>query len=209
LVRDAQGNLYGAAQTGGANGRGTVWELKVGSSTITPLASFDGTNGSEPRGGLVRDAQGNLYGTTRGGGAGDLGTVWELKAGSSTITALASFDGANGSESTGGLVRDAQGNLYGTAVSGPGVAKLSPGAIWGLSRKRCLEIPTERSESPSFPRVSCRNFPENDRSRESSRSVIEGARAARHLLVGRTRETDANRWTPMEARTILPRERLT
>jgi hypothetical protein len=39
--------------------------------------------------------------------------------------------------------------------------------------------------------------------------VIEGAGAARHRMDGRTRETVGNRWTRMEARTILPRERLT
>ena len=39
---DANGNLFGTAG-GGASGLGTVWELAKGSSTITPLASFNGT----------------------------------------------------------------------------------------------------------------------------------------------------------------------
>jgi hypothetical protein len=34
-------------------------------------------------------------------------------------------------------------------------------------------------------------------------------RPLRHLTERRTRETVGNRWTPMETRTILPRERLT
>lgn len=38
----------------------------------------------------------DLLGTTMAGGASNLGTVFELAAGSSTITTLASFNGANG-----------------------------------------------------------------------------------------------------------------
>jgi hypothetical protein len=52
--------------------------------TLTTLASFNGANGAEPLSGVVRDAQGNLFGTTNRGGANDLGTAWELAAGSNT-----------------------------------------------------------------------------------------------------------------------------
>ena len=98
VVRDAQGNLFGTTQFGGANDRGTVFELAAGSSIITTLASFNGANGAAPAAGLIRDAQGNLFGTTFVGGAYDRGTVFELAAGSSTITTLASFNGANGAD---------------------------------------------------------------------------------------------------------------
>jgi uncharacterized repeat protein (TIGR03803 family) len=84
---DANGNLFGTAVGGGANNAGTVWELAQGSSTIIPLASFDGTNGSQPLAGVTFDANGNLFGTAGNGGAGfngtpfsGNGTVWELAA---------------------------------------------------------------------------------------------------------------------------------
>ena len=37
-----------------------------------------GTDGGEPEGGVIVDAEGNLYGTTQSGGAGGAGTVFEL-----------------------------------------------------------------------------------------------------------------------------------
>jgi uncharacterized repeat protein (TIGR03803 family) len=54
-----------------------VFELAAGSDSITTLVSFNGTGSTGPRG-PVLDAQGNLFGTTFGGGAFDQGTVFEL-----------------------------------------------------------------------------------------------------------------------------------
>jgi len=73
--------------------------------------------GISPRGSLVLDAQGNLFGTTVGGGAFGKGTIFEVAAGTaSTITTVASFDGVNGSDPFGGLVVDAAGNFFGTSL---------------------------------------------------------------------------------------------
>jgi uncharacterized repeat protein (TIGR03803 family) len=119
LIMDASGNLYGTTHGGGASGNGTVFELVHGSSsTITTLASFNGSNGSGPYGGLLMDASGNLYGTTRTGGVYGSGTVFALAPGSGTITTLASFNGNNGSSPWAGLVMDSGGNLYGTTAGG-------------------------------------------------------------------------------------------
>ena len=123
LIMDAGGNLYGTTFRGGAGGVGTVFEIAAGSRTITTLASFDGTNLWDPDG-LVLDGSGNLYGTTvTGGVGGDFfgdgdGTVFEIAAGSGTITTLAFFDGTNGALPIGGLVLDGGGNLYGTTQGG-------------------------------------------------------------------------------------------
>ncbi len=115
LVRDAQGNLYGTTEFGGAYGYGTVF--KVGTSgSETVLYSFGGTtdDGAIPYAcTLARDAQGNLYGTTQEGGIG-YGTVFKVDpAGNETI--LLSFTGQDGGHPQTGLTRDARGNLYGTA----------------------------------------------------------------------------------------------
>ena len=69
---------------------------------------------------MVIDADGNLYGTASSGGISNDGTVFELQKGSNTITALASFNGGNGSTPQAGLTIDAGGNLYGTTSSGYG-----------------------------------------------------------------------------------------
>jgi len=118
LIMDSIGNLYGTTPYGGASGDGTVFELARGSGTITTLASFNGTNGADPEAALIMDSSGNLYGTTYVGGASKRGTVFELVHGSSTITTLASFNGADGSGSYAALIMDSSGNLYGTTPYG-------------------------------------------------------------------------------------------
>ncbi len=116
LVQDAAGNLYGTAVDDGTYDDGTVFEIAKGSGTITTLANFDYTDGAGPKGGIVLDAAGNLYGTTEYGGGGGYGTVFEIVKGTATITALASFNSADGPD--GGLVLDTAGNLYGTTGFG-------------------------------------------------------------------------------------------
>ncbi len=118
LVMDSSGNLYGTTANGGPSDDGTVFEVAAGSGTISTLATFNGTNGENPLGALIRDSSGNLYGTTYLGGASSDGTVFELAAGSGTITTLASFNGTNGSQPKAGLLMDGSGNLYGTAERG-------------------------------------------------------------------------------------------
>ena len=118
LLRDAQGDLYGTTPQGGASANGTVFKLDAtGKETV--LYSFTGgVDGGNPTAVLVRDAQGNLYGTTRNGGAYGNGTVFELDT-TGKETVLYSFTGgADGSSPRGSLLRDAQGNLYGHTKSG-------------------------------------------------------------------------------------------
>ena len=120
LALDATGNLYGTTGYGGNGGGGAVFEIAKGSTTVTTLASFDRTNGANPRAGVTLDSAGNLYGTTNAGGASNDGTVFEIAKGSNTITTLASFNGSNGADPQGPVALDADGNLYGaTAFGGP------------------------------------------------------------------------------------------
>jgi uncharacterized repeat protein (TIGR03803 family) len=77
VIIDAKGNLYGDTQVGGID-YGTVYELSP-DGAITILHDFVGgsADGANPYGGLIRDAPGNLYGTTQNGG-NNYGTVWKL-----------------------------------------------------------------------------------------------------------------------------------
>lgn len=120
LIADGQGNLYGTTTGSGTRGHGTVFQLTTGANpTLTTLATFNGSNGSSPMGGLIADGQGNLYGTTGYGGANGAGTVFQLTTGANpTFTTLVSFNGDNGATPYAGLIGDAQGNLYGTTTSG-------------------------------------------------------------------------------------------
>ena len=119
VTLDSSGNLYGTTQNDGDNGQGTVYEIANGSNTITPLASFNTTDGSTPYGGITLDSSGNLYGTTEyGGDANGDGLVYEIANGSNTITPLASFNSINGANPYSGVTLDSRGNLFGTATYG-------------------------------------------------------------------------------------------
>jgi uncharacterized repeat protein (TIGR03803 family) len=123
---DVNGTLYGTTYSGGAYGFGMVFKFdRKGQETV--LYSFTGgTDGANPSAGVVRDAKGNLYGTTYSGG--DLsctsiygtpgcGVVFKLDT-AGTETALYSFTGGTDGGEPQGLVIDNAGNLYGITFFG-------------------------------------------------------------------------------------------
>lgn len=90
--------------------------------TFTVIHSFSGSDGSHPIAGVILDASGNVYGTTRDGGLGN-GTVFRLtqqSGGSWSETLLYQFGSAknDGLNPTGALIFDKSGNLYGTTQNG-------------------------------------------------------------------------------------------
>lgn len=127
LTFDSKGNLYGATNAGGEYGYGSIFEVSRNSNgkwEVTTLHSFNGSDGGLPGGGLVFDAKSNLYGVTSGGGAYHMGTVFELTLGTNgwTLAVLYSFceryGCPDGRSPIAGLVRDKDGNLFGTAGGG-------------------------------------------------------------------------------------------
>jgi uncharacterized repeat protein (TIGR03803 family) len=122
LTLDASGNLYGTTTLGGASGAGTVFESSPDGVAIV-LRSFNGKgDGKGPVGGVIRDSVGYLYGTTNGGGAPiSVGAAFQLDS-SGTETVLHKFNIANGANPFDSLLRDASGNLYGTALYGGGTS---------------------------------------------------------------------------------------
>jgi uncharacterized repeat protein (TIGR03803 family) len=118
LISDSAGNLYGTTYFGGSALYGTVFRLdKSGGETILWSFANDG-DGAYPQAGVIRDVQGNLYGTTFEGGGDFDGTVYKLDP-QGDETQLYSFTGeADGADPVASLIRDRQGNLYGTAYSG-------------------------------------------------------------------------------------------
>jgi len=123
LIMDAKGNLYGTTGSGGqagcSGGCGVVFKITKG-GTETVLHTFTGgSDGGYPQfAGVVRDATGNLYGTTQLGGAHGNGVVFKLSP-HGTETVLHAFTGgSDGGEPFAGPIADASGNLYGTTWSG-------------------------------------------------------------------------------------------
>ena len=121
VIFDAAGRLYGTADGNLRCPLGTVYQLVPTDLTWTEstLHAFqDQDDGAEPVGGLVIDAEGNLYGVTGNGGSGGGGVVYELSpAGDGwTFTPIYSLVGGPGGGSESTLTIDAAGNLYGTAA---------------------------------------------------------------------------------------------
>lgn len=117
MVMDPAGNLYGTTYEGGTFGCGTVYRLAT-SGTEKVLHSFVcGGGGYLPRGGLVRDSNGNLYGTTTGGGSYKDGIIFRLSS-TGKFTVLHNFNGIGGSSPYAGLIGDSAGNGYGTTYNG-------------------------------------------------------------------------------------------
>ena len=129
LIRDEQGNLYGTTWVGGdlsecpehggsGNGCGVVFKVDP-QGNYTVLYPFTGTpDGAVPEAGLLRDAGGNLYGTTSEGGSLGDGTVFTLDSTGNERVMYSFTGGPDGENPDGALLIDANGNLYGVALGG-------------------------------------------------------------------------------------------
>jgi uncharacterized repeat protein (TIGR03803 family) len=150
LIAGKEGTLYGTTEVGGGRsscsfapsaGCGTVFKLTPPAKgqtawTETVIHSFTGgSDGSDPRAGLIADKQGALYGTTVFGGSrsscslpsAGCGTVFKLTPPAKgqtawTETVLYGFKGfPDGFTPRAGLIADKQGALYGTTQYGGGI----------------------------------------------------------------------------------------
>jgi uncharacterized repeat protein (TIGR03803 family) len=119
LIQGTDGNFYGATPTGGANGSGTVFKMTP-KGTVTVLYNFcaqpNCADGNGSYYGLVQGNDGNLYGTTGGGGAYGGGTVFQITP-EGTYTVVHNFAGTDGSGPN-GLMQHTNGTFYGTTYSG-------------------------------------------------------------------------------------------
>src|ERR1700722_15518420 len=113
-------------------------------ATLTTLINFILPDGESPRGSLIADANGDLFGTTLSGGANGDGTVFEIAktAGgyASTPTTFVSFNEADGLLPEGSLIADANGDLFGTRRSAAQTATA-----------RCSRLPRLPVPTPALP----------------------------------------------------------
>jgi uncharacterized repeat protein (TIGR03803 family) len=133
VIVDPAGNIFGTTQTGGLHNLGTVFEASpdgLGGWTFTTIHNFGATgDGYHPLAGLLRDASGNLYGTTESGGAttNGKGTVFKLgpaSGGAWNYTIMHTFVGGptDGADPISELIMDASGALYGTTYDGGAIS---------------------------------------------------------------------------------------
>jgi len=134
LILDGAGFLYGTTLDG-PSGMGTVFKLKTDGTSFALLHTFNGgtTDGNRPYSPLLLDGSGYLYGTTRGGGVSDEGTVFKVNTDGTAFALLHSFAGgvSDGAYSQAGLILDGSGFLYGTTVNG-GTASLGQGTVFKM-----------------------------------------------------------------------------
>ncbi|HEX4156999.1 MAG TPA: choice-of-anchor tandem repeat GloVer-containing protein [Rhizomicrobium sp.] len=132
LLADNQGNLYGTTGAGGTSpcrlyGCGTVFKLTPDGTEAVLHAFTASYDGSGPYGGLIADANANLYGTTATGGSTGCGgidygcgTVFKV-ATDGTESVLYAFGGnSDGAYPLAAVVSDKAANLYGTTSDGGG-----------------------------------------------------------------------------------------
>ncbi|HEX8816997.1 MAG TPA: choice-of-anchor tandem repeat GloVer-containing protein [Terriglobales bacterium] len=126
LLMDPSGTLYGATSLGGSHG-GVVFKLTPsgdGRWTYSIIEDFPGgSEGYLPESGVVMDRNGNLYGTTGGGGnPSGCGVIYKLAPageGKWKYTVLHRFGEApDGCAPAGDLTIDGSGNLYGGTLLG-------------------------------------------------------------------------------------------
>jgi uncharacterized repeat protein (TIGR03803 family) len=129
LIQDANGNLYGTALLGGSakcggTGCGVVFRLDLTGKETVLHRFTGGLDGNLPYSGVIRDSEGNLYGTTYSGGdrscgqGHGCGVVFKLST-AGKLTVLHNMKGGvGGKNARAGVIRDAQGNLFGTTEFG-------------------------------------------------------------------------------------------
>jgi uncharacterized repeat protein (TIGR03803 family) len=143
LIQATDGNLYGTTMNGGA-GAGTVFRITP-SGTLQTLYTFCSqshcADGENPQGSLVQALDGNLYGTTQNGGAGDAGTIFKISLNGAFAT-IHSFclqvPCADGTNPIAGLVQASDGKLYG--LTSLGGATGSNATIFRISHAGMLTV---------------------------------------------------------------------
>jgi uncharacterized repeat protein (TIGR03803 family) len=157
LVQATDGNFYGATDSGGTFGDGTVFRIAA-SGNLTTLHSFDNTDGRDPNSRLFQASDGSFYGTTAFGGdpsecVGNFGcgTVFKITP-SGALTTLYKFCSQTGCTDGAvvflGLAQGRDGNFYG-ATWGGGPA--NGGTIFKISAQGTLTTLNTFCVGPGYP----------------------------------------------------------
>lgn len=144
------GNLYGAAQSGGTDGGGTLFRMKpTGEFTVLHVFPTSGGAGYAPMAAPVQASDGNFYGTTAFGGSGG-GDIYRMTP-AGQLTVMHTFQGAPNDGFSAvemRLMQASDGKLYGTTMFG---GQNNAGAIYRLGLDGSFELIHSFTETEGFP----------------------------------------------------------
>jgi uncharacterized repeat protein (TIGR03803 family) len=114
--------LYGVTNNGGTDNFGTIFRIAPDGTGYATLHSFAGgaSDGAYPGTKLRKVPDGTLYGSTGGGGADGLGTIFKYDPMTGVASVLHTFAGApnDGGNPSSRLRVGTDGNLYGVTFNG-------------------------------------------------------------------------------------------
>lgn len=140
---NVSGALYGTTGTGGLSNAGTIFKFDSAGKETVIYSFTGGADGNQPSMGLIRDSQGNFYGTAFFGGDTSCvlltteppgcGSVYKFDSSLTNLTILHTFTGGTDGAWPQGLVIDSAGNLYGVTLYGGNLnCPLYPGGGCGV-----------------------------------------------------------------------------
>lgn len=148
LIQASDGNFYGTTNQGGTKttcdgGCGSVFRITP-AGELTTLHDFcskaNCVDGANPVAGLIQGKDGNLYGTTFGGGTGNSGVIFKISL-KGSLTVLYNFCSesscADGSTPYAPLIQASDGNFYGTAYYGGATGN---GVIFSITPKKVYTV---------------------------------------------------------------------
>lgn len=139
LAQARDGNIYGTTSFGGtcSYANGTVYQMtSLGNVTVLHSFGLVGAEGAAADGGLTLASDGNLYGTTKLGGAG-YGTIFMISVPDGTLTYLHQFNNTDGALPLAPPIQGSDGYFYGTTWQGGSaigtVYRMAPKSPWTLT----------------------------------------------------------------------------
>jgi uncharacterized repeat protein (TIGR03803 family) len=129
VVNDGAGFFWGTTSDGGGYQNGSIFKVDAATGAFTTPVLFTGASGPArgggPSSGLTNDGAGFLWGTTSSNnginGSGN-GTIFKVHIATGVLTTVADFTGDTGAipgeGSTGRLLNDGTGFLWGTTTGG-------------------------------------------------------------------------------------------
>ncbi|MCB2195038.1 MAG: T9SS type A sorting domain-containing protein [Bacteroidetes bacterium] len=138
LYQASNGKLYGVTSDGGENYDGVLYEYDPVEKEYTVIHHFKSEMGYRPYGALIEAEENVLYGLTSDGGDNFDGVIYKYNLITDTYTVLSHFDGLNGKEPYGKLLRIDM-DLYGMTMLG---GNYNDGVIfkYDLNNDTCIKV---------------------------------------------------------------------